>query len=54
MQVNGAIYALWFIPLSTASLNITNVTFQMDLSIPSSNGADWHIENALFLDVQDV
>lgn len=26
MQVDGAIYALWFIPLNTGSVNITNIS----------------------------
>jgi hypothetical protein len=46
MKVDGAIYALWFIPLKTASLNATNLTFSVELE-PVINGdnVNWQLKD---------
>lgn len=42
MKVDGAIYALWFIPLKASSLSVTNLTLQMDFEvIQDANGINW-------------
>lgn len=50
-RVDGAIYALWFIPLKTAALNVTNLTLQIDLEAPSSDNVNWQVKDAIFLDI---
>ena len=54
ITVNGAIYALWIIPIHTASLNVTNVTLQLDLTSSNSDDLNFQITNAVFIDVKDV
>lgn len=42
MQVDGAIYALWFIPLKASSLSIKNFTLQADFEVvQNANGVNW-------------
>ena len=41
MTIHGKIYALHFIPLSAASLNITNVTMQLDLACNNTDDLNW-------------
>ncbi len=52
-QVNGAIYALQFIPLKTAGLNITNMSLQIDLEAPTTDNVNWQIKDIITLDIQD-
>jgi hypothetical protein len=54
ITINGAIYALWIIPIHTASLNVTNVTLQIDLESNNTDDLNFQIQDALFLDVKDV
>ena len=41
MKINGAIYALWIIPITTSALNVVNFTLQMDLSAPTTDNVNW-------------
>lgn len=39
--VDGAIYALWFIPLSTSSLNVKNISVVFEVEASSVDQANW-------------
>jgi hypothetical protein len=53
-EVDGAIYALWFIPLSTAGLTVKNITLQLDLAAPTTDNVNWQLTNSMLLDITDV
>ena len=41
-NIEGAVYALWFIPLRTSDVNITNLTLQVDLTaVVNGDQVNW-------------
>lgn len=41
MDVDGSVYALWFIPFETSHCDITNLTIQMDFGVSTDDQVHW-------------
>jgi hypothetical protein len=51
-EVEGSIYALWFIPLHASWMNITNCTMQLDLGfVRNQDNVHWQLQEANFIDI---
>ena len=54
MKIDGAIYALWFIPLKFASLNATGISLIVDLeAIPDGDQVNWQVKDVSSMDIKD-
>lgn len=54
MKIDGAIYALWFIPLKFASLNATGISLIVDLeATPEGDQVNWQLKDVSSIDIKD-
>jgi hypothetical protein len=54
MKIDGAIYALWFIPLTFASINATGIQLIADLeAIVENDQVTWTLKDAESIDIKD-
>jgi hypothetical protein len=53
-QINGTIQAVYFIELKGSTLNITNLTFELDVGVSSSDQIHWKLLENSSISVGDV